>query len=227
MRHRTLRYAVDYVAANGARRGQEEAHVTVHGDGTRTLRARSEIFDSEVLRDVVYTVDAAWRPLDALIRVRQQDRFVGVGMFRFTDREAECESFTEVTARASQRMALTDHPASFISHAVTADVWHGAGIRRDPAAGAQPLPSLLTCSPLHNGASGPMLARWPLQAHFLGIEPMDTPAGTFEAEHIRYEEPNGDLFLDTWCSADGDRIMLRMFYPPYNSSYLLRELRRE
>jgi hypothetical protein len=226
MPHRWLSYTVDYLAADGRRRGTEACHVTVHGDGVRTQRARSEIFDSRVLRDVVLTVDAAYRPVDALVRVTVDDRFVGAGFFRFGDGFAECEAHTAREGRISQRMETASRPVSFISHAVTGDVWHGAGIAKDPAAGAQPLPTILSCSPLHNGASGPYLVPWPLRATFVGHEDVETPAGRFRAERIRYEEPTGELFLDTWCTADGDRVMLRMHYPPYDSSYVLTSLCR-
>ncbi len=225
MQHRTIDYAIDYLAADGRKRGQEFCTLTTHHDGSRTMRARSEIFDSEVLRDVVYTVDAGFRPIDAMIRVSLRDKFVGAAWFRFTDSMAECETYTAAEGRMSQRMDLTARPASFLTHAVTCDVWHAAGIQKVEGLGAQAIPSILSSSPLHNGSSGPSLGRWPLQAHFLGIEWIETPCGRFEAEHIRYEEPTGELFLETWCTADSNRIMLKMYYPPYDSSYLLASLK--
>jgi hypothetical protein len=226
MKHSATDYAIDYFGKDGRKRGQEFCTLTSHGNGHRTLRARSEIFDAEVLRDVVYTVDAAFRPVDALMRVTVRDAFAGVGWFRFMPDAAECETWTREAGRLSQRMTLDRPAASFLSHAVAADVWHGAAIRKEPGLGPQPISPLLSSSPLHNGASGPMLGTWPLQAHFLGLETIDVPAGRFEAEHIRYEEPDGSLFLETWCTADAERIMLRMYYPPYESSYLLAALRR-
>lgn len=226
MPHRALSYTVDYLAADGRRRGTEACHVTVHADGTRTQRARSEIFDSRVLRDVVLTVDAAYRPVDALVRVRVDERTVGAGFFRFGDGFAECEAHTAREGRISQRMQVAGRPASFISHAVTGDVFHGASIARDRGADPQDLPTILSCSPLHNGASGPFLVPWPLRAAYLGVEEVEVPAGRFRAERIRYEEPTGELFLDTWCTDDGDRVMLRMHYPPYDSSYVLTSLTR-
>lgn len=224
MKHRTFDYAIDYIGANDALRGRESCTLTVHQNGHRTLRARSEIFDSEVLRDVVYTVDRDFRPVDALIRVSVEDRFVGCGWFRFLADRAECETVTAAEGRLSQVLPLDGPAVSFITHAVAGDVWHGAGIARDRGAAPQLLAPLLSCSPRHNGSTGPLLGAWPLRASYLGREAVDTPAGTFEAEHVRYEEPNGDLFLDTWCTADGNRIMLKMYYPPYDSRYLLRSL---
>ena len=223
MRHHTIDFTIDYVGADGGKRGQETCTLTSHTDGQRTLRARSEIFDSEVLRDVVYTVGADFRPVDASVRVSLRDRLVGTALFLFRDDHAECEAFTAAEGRVSQRMELAQPAESFISHAVAGDVWHGAGLAKRP--GAQAIPGILSASPLHNGSSGPLLGRWPLQAYHLGCERVQTPAGAFDAEHVRYEEPTGELFLDTWCTADAHRIMLKMYYPPYRSSYVLASVR--
>lgn len=226
MQHRTTEFRIDYLAADGRKRGQEHCVLTTHRDGTRTLRARSEIFDSEVLRDVVYTVTEGFQPVDAMIRVSVRDRFVGAGWFRFMDDGAECETYTAAEGRLSQSMSLPRRAASFLTHAVAGDVWHGAVIRREERLGAQVIEPLLSASPLHNGSSGPLLGFWPLRAHYLGHEEIEVPAGRFQAEHIRYEELDGRLFLETWCTADADRIMLRMYYPPYDSSYVLASLTR-
>ena len=225
MQHRIIDYRIDYLAADGRKRGQEFCTLSTHHDGSRTLRSRSEIFEAEVLRDVVYTVNAGFRPIDALIRVRVKDQFVGSGWFRFSETMAECESFTAAEGRNSQRLELAGPAISFISHAVASDVWHGASIKTEAGLGAQIIGTMLTSSPMHNGSTGPLLGQWPLQAHYLGREDVDTPAGRFEADHIRYEELTGELFLDTWCTADGNRVMLKMYYPPYNSSYVLAGLR--
>ena len=149
---------------------------------------------------------------------------MGTALFLFHHDGAECESHTAEHGRRSQRLDLPAPATSFLTHAVAADVWHGAGIDKRVDVGAQSIPAILSSSPLHNGSSGPSLGTWPLQAHFLGHGPIETPAGVFQAEHIRYEEPTGELFLDTWCTADTDRIMLRMYYPPYQSSYVLASL---
>ncbi len=226
MKHRTLHYEVDYIRRDGTPRGQERALVTVHDDGRRTLRTLSEIFESEVLRDVTYTVDADYRPQEAFVRVAVQDRFLGSAWFRFHETEVECETASADGVRQSTSMPLEAPARSFLSHAVASDVWHGASIRKQPDLGPQLITPLLTCSPRHDGSSAPQLGTWPLRATFLGTEPIDTVAGIMEAEHIRYEEPTGELFLDTWCSADGDMILYRMYYPAYESSYVLRSLRR-
>ena len=226
MQHKTLRYNIDYLTADGTKRGQEPCTVTVHGDGQRTIRARSEIYDTNILRDVTYTVDGDYRPVDCFIRVTVQDRFVGSSWFRFRGDAAECEGFTSEEGRISQRLDLTGPPQSFITHAVATDVWHCANIERDPAKGVQLIDPVPSCSPLPNGASGPSLGLWSMRAEYIGIEEIEVPAGAFEAEHVRYVEEDGSLWLEMWCTNDADRVMLRMYYPVYDSSYVLSSLER-
>lgn len=227
MQHRTLNYNIDYLSADGTKRGQEPCTVTVHGDGHRTIRARSEIYDTEILRDVTYTVDENYRPVDAFIRVTVQNKFVGSSWFRFPGSIAECEGFTAAEGRISQRLGLSKPAPSFITHAVATDVWHCANIKKNPSSGPQLIDAVPGCSPLPNGASGPMLGLWSKRAEYVGIEDIEVPAGTFEAEHVRYLEEDGALWLDMWCTNDTDRVMLRMYYPVYDSSYVLSSLERD
>lgn len=227
MKHRELRYDIDYITADGAKRGQEPCTVTVHSDGQRTIRARSEIFDTEIVRDVVYTVDATFRPVDCFIRVRQYEKVIGSTWFSFDGSTAECQGLTANEGRIAQRFDLAAVPESFITHAVSTDVWHCANIKKDPNLGLQLIDPIPSCSPLANGASGPMLGLWPMTAEYIGVETIDVPAGSFEAEHVRYVELDGSLWLEMWCTNDADRVMLKMHYPVYDSSYVLASLYRD
>ncbi|MEK9810380.1 MAG: hypothetical protein VW362_08025 [Candidatus Nanopelagicales bacterium] len=227
MKHRELRYSIDYLTADGTKRGQEPCTVTVHTDGQRTIRARSEIFDTEIVRDVTYTVGADFRPIDCFIRVRQWDKVIGSTWFRFAGKTAECEGFTTNEGRISQRFDLEKPPESFITHAVSTDVWHCTNIKKDPALGRQLIDPIPSCSPLANGASGPMLGQWPMTAEYVGIETIEVPAGKFEAEHVRYVELDGSLWLEMWCTNDPDRVRLKMYDPVYETSYVLASLERD
>jgi hypothetical protein len=48
--------------ADGFKRRQESCTLTTDVDGRRTFCTRLEIFEADVLRDVVYTVDADCAP---------------------------------------------------------------------------------------------------------------------------------------------------------------------
>ncbi|MBM3504407.1 MAG: DUF3108 domain-containing protein [Alphaproteobacteria bacterium] len=199
--------------------------MTSHESGDRTLRALCEMDDTELLRDVTYSVDRSWHPKDCFIRVRLQERFVGSGWFRFAGTLAECETLTAAEGRLHQAIALEAPPVSFINHAVACDVWHWAGIDLDPGRHqvCRPVPA---CSPLPNGASGPTLSLWPLPVVFRGRERITTRAGVFDCLRATYLTAGGEPSLDTWCTDDPDRIMVKMEWPPFRSTFELVELSR-
>jgi len=222
MQHRTFRYKIAYLTKDGRERGREWCLLSLHGNGDRTMRAMCEMDDSEVLRDVTYTVARDWSPRDAFIRVSQRDRLIGSAWFRIAGQVIECEAFTTGEGRLSQRVDLGAAPKSFITHAVSNDVWHCANIAKDAARGVQTIAPLPACSPLPNGASGPMVCLWPMKAIYVGEERITTRAGTFACEHVSYQNPDGSLWLDTWCTGE-HRVMVKMYYPIYESRYELVE----
>ncbi|MDC0074313.1 DUF3108 domain-containing protein [Alphaproteobacteria bacterium] len=224
MQHQQINYTIDYLSSENKKRGQEPCIVTIHSNGDRTIRARSEIYDSEILRDVIYTVDHKFKPIDCYIRVREKEKIIGTSWFNFYDNESICEGHTTNEGRISQIIKTKSKPDSFISHAVATDVWHCANIKKDSSLGVQIIKPVPSCSPLPNGASGPMLETWIMRAKYVGIENIETPAGLFEAEHVRYLEEDGSLWLEMWCTNDSNRIMLKMIYPVYNSTYILSKL---
>ncbi|MBM3504408.1 MAG: hypothetical protein FJX65_11095 [Alphaproteobacteria bacterium] len=221
MQHRSYRYKINYVGPKGER-GRERCVVTVHGDGDRTIRALCEMDDSQVLRDVTYTVDRHWRPRDAFVRLSVADRFMGSSWFRFDGNRAECEAFTAAEGRLSQRLVLERAPASFVTHPVACDVWHFAGI--DRTLGDQIQESLsASCSPLPNGASGPMLGISRHRFRYRGRQRTRSPAGTFDTEHAEFVGRDGVVRLKAWCTIH-DRILVRMEFEPLQSVYELVEL---
>ena len=76
MRHRAYRGRMVYLT-DGVEMGREWFAVTVQPDGARTLRAQCEVDDDRLLRDIVLTVDAASRPIDAFVRLTVAERTVG------------------------------------------------------------------------------------------------------------------------------------------------------
>tara|TARA_Y100000590_G_scaffold226356_1_gene255737 strand:+ start:1904 stop:2590 length:687 start_codon:yes stop_codon:yes gene_type:complete len=224
LQHTEIKYLIDYQDSSGNKRGQEPCFLTIHTDGQKTLRARSEIFDSKILRDVVYTVTDKFRPIDCYIRIRQNDSVIGTSWFTFDEKETNCSGLTINEGQFNQSMPTIELPDSFISHAVSTDVWHCANIKKDNNLGIQLIPSIPSCSPLPNGASGPMLCISNMYAEYIGIENIEVPAGNFESEHVKYYEENGKLWLEMWCTNNSNRIMLQMYYPVYDSFYYLSEI---
>jgi len=83
MKHRTYRGRIDYIHDDIGERGREWFTVTVQPDGTRTLRSHCEMDDTRILRDVVYTVDRAWLPIDSYVRLTVEEKLMGSAWFRF------------------------------------------------------------------------------------------------------------------------------------------------
>ena len=144
------------------------------------------------------------------------------------DHQRSFASKTESSRPNSTRLGVgEDVPEVGISHAVAADVWHSANIIKKTSIGIQKISPIYSSSHLPNGASDSTIFRWDLKAKFIKITEVQTKAGIFEAEHIQYFEKDNSLWLEMWCTNDIDRIMLKMYYPVYNSYYVLKQLDRE
>ena len=107
--HRTTRGTIAYLSHKPDRylqeRGREYFHIDVHSDGKRTITAHCEIDDRpSVMRDITYSVDEQWLPMDCFVRITVGDRFMGSGWFKFHEGHTECETFTALEGRVSQRM---------------------------------------------------------------------------------------------------------------------------
>lgn len=223
MRHRAVTGRIDYRRFDGRLRGHETFHLTAHADGDRTIRTVSEIYDTGILRDVTYTVDRSWRPKDAAIRLRIDDRFVGSSWFRFDGPSAECEALLADGGRISQRLDLDGPPDSFNPHPVQVDMWHFGPYRRDGDA-VQTI-RVLTASPLHDGASGPLLASLELPIEYVGPETITVEAGTFDTEHFRFLHRGGWPPQDAWCHGE-DLLLVRMDWDYTQTRYELVEISR-
>lgn len=221
MEHTTVTGRIAYRRFDGRLRGHETFHLTVHTGGDRTIRAVSEIYDSAILRDVTYTVDRDWRPVDAAIRLRVHGRFVGSSWFRFDGRRAECEAYLADGGRISQTIVLDTPAATFNPHPVQADMWHFGPY--DHAGERVQTFKVLTASPLHDGASGPMLAALDLPIEYLGRETITVEAGTFPAVHFRFLHESDWPPQDAWCYGD-DLILVRMDWEFTETTYELVEL---
>jgi hypothetical protein len=84
--HCTTRGTIAYLSHQPDRylqeRGREYFHIDVHSDGKRTIIAHCEIDDRpSVMRDVTYSVDEHWLPMDCFVRITVGDRFMGSGWF--------------------------------------------------------------------------------------------------------------------------------------------------
>jgi len=232
--HRSIRGTLQYTSNKPERKGQERGRehfsIVVHGDGRRTLSAHCEIDDAPpVMRDVVYSVDTEGRPVDAFVRLGVDDRFVGSSWFRFGDGLIECEAYTALEGRISQRVETSGRIPLFGTHPIQADAWicRLADLSRGPHAEIHK--HVYMSSLDHRGATGPLIVSHPsgLRLEFLGRESVTVKAGTFDALHFLIgdpkevpasetrNEPGRHPRYELWCTADGDYVTLKAWVSGY------------
>lgn len=216
--HRNMRGKILYTSNKPERLGQERGReyfvISTHGDGARTIAAHCEIDDRpSVMRDITYSLDADWMPTDCFVRLSVGDSFMGSGWFRFHPRFAECETWTSLEGRVSQRMDLKRPLRTFQNHAIACDAWHLRLFDRSRPGTVQPLEQVLLSSPDHRGATGPMLFSVGLHVNYVGEETVTVGAGTFDAFHFQFVSapglPTAHPPYDVWCTADGEYLFLQ------------------
>lgn len=222
LRHRSYRGQMVYRTNGIGEMGREFFSVSVYADGSRTLHAQCEMDDDQLLRDVTLSLDPQWRPTDGFIRLSVDERFVGSGWFRFSDRLAESESVTARDGRVSQRFDLDEPAACFGTHALHGDAWTVGRLQRHQG----PVETFnfvtFASSTLPNGGSGPALipvAGGSARVVDHGREVIEGPAGRFDTRHIRIEVPGVDCF-DVWAGGE-DCLPVRLTSDVLNQTYEL------
>ncbi len=215
--HKIIRGRIAYTSNKpdrlGQERGREVFTVVVHNDGRRSLTAHAEIDDRpSVLRFEQLSLDPHWRPTDAFIRISVGDKLCGTGWFRFTETEAECETFTSVEGRLSQRRPLSGPTPMFGGHAIANDGWC---VKLFDLNGpqTQTLPRFVVSSTDHRGATGPSIALASATISLVAREEVIVKAGKFDALHFCFGEvhelPVEHPIYDVWVTADGNYTFLK------------------
>lgn len=198
---------------NVGQRGIEYFSVSVAPNGHRTLHATCEIFDRNVSKDIVYTVDDRWRPVDCYTRLQKNGAYFGDGWFKFGDDVSTFEGDNIATGRVSQSVNVGRRPQSFGPHPLSADVMHLATFDHSSSVNPQPTQKSFLNSLEHDGCSGPMIHPIEFRIEYVGPERVVVPAGTFDAHHYRFlvegslpkEHPTEEL----WCTHD-DFVMVKI-----------------
>lgn len=227
-----IRYTSDAPERKGAERGREAFRIDLHADGSRTIAAHGEIDDAPaVVRDVSLRIGTDGRPSDCFVRIAVGGRFRGSGWFRFDEQQAECEAFTAVEGRVSQRMNMPARLPAFGNHAMVNDGFLLSLYDLSAGPGVQVTKGLLLSSPDHRGATGPMLFAVDLAIEFVGPTTIEVAAGRFDALHFRMVDVPGLPLehppYDLWVTADDDYVLLKAAVGGYmETSYELTELAR-
>jgi hypothetical protein len=228
-----LRGRIEYRRrSDGARWGEEDWSITRGSDGLRVLTAHCEMTldGHNVVRDSVLSVQPDFHPHDAFVRIMRDGAVTGTGWFRFTDAEAECESWTNDEGRLRQRIPVTRPLRGFGIHALQGDGWLAATFPYERGPGhRQFFGTNLLHSTHHLGATGPMLATTTSGFDYVGAETAVVPAGTFDCRRVAFVGfTNDHPPYDMWVSTDGDFLYVRGEVQGYmNSVFELVELSRE
>lgn len=219
MQHTTLRGEIGYYGENGEVTGREWFNIAVQPDGSRTLIARCEMDDDEVLRDVILAIDPEWRPLDLSVRLTVERRFQGTGWIRCTPHGVEMESCSREHGRLSQFHELDRWPAALGSHALVNDCWKLQQFDLSRPREDQTFTHQVAMSMAANGATGPLLSVYAVTIRYIGEERLTVPAGTFDTRHFAILFP-GYPPLDCWVMA-GDYTFVRQYWSHLKGVYEL------
>jgi hypothetical protein len=211
--------------------GFEDWSITRGADGLRVFAAHCEMtFEGQsTIRDNVLSVDAAFQPIDAYVRIMRDGRLTGSGWFRFTDAEAECESWSDDAGRLSQRYPIQKPIRGFGVHAVQGDGWLAATFPYDKGPGhTQFFGRNLIHSLHHFGATGPFIHTSGSGLRYVGPETIEVPAGRFDCHRVAFVGLTNDHPpYDMWLTRDGEFLYVRGEVQGYmDSVFELEELTR-
>lgn len=113
MNHGSIRGKLLYLHDTRGETGREWFSVTVQPSGERTVRAQCKMDDEQVLRDVVWTMDADWHPIDAYVRLSVGGAWQGSGWFHCAGAVVTGEIQSAAAGRLRQRLELEAPAAIF------------------------------------------------------------------------------------------------------------------
>jgi len=204
--------------SSGRQNGAEDWLLTVHPDGSRTLRATNAYSDrGQVFRHVVMRVDPSFRPVEAYLDYWTDGQWRASGLATVSGTTMEV-LVNSPNGRITQTVTVPEH-FSMVPHPIATDSWPTWYYDR-AAGGAQPI-TLYAFDGRSLGASG-LLGRLDQQTVTLtGSESLVTPAGTFACD--RFEFGGGDPVLYLFGE---DRMIARMTWKAADVDYLLTTYRQ-
>lgn len=178
--------------------------------------------DDGIQRDVIYSVDASFRPIDAYVRLAVGGEFRGSAWFRFGDFKAEAEGFTVAHGRFGQAIETGERAKIFAPHPVQTDAWQTAAFRHSASKKRQHLEYCFNPSPLPNGGSGPLLNQTSKHIAYIGKEAVRVPAGEFSCDHYQIFPKDFSAPIHVWTFGR-DRVLALCTWEVLDSRYELVE----
>jgi hypothetical protein len=217
--YRIVRGEIGYFHRERGLTGDEHFTLTAAADGSRTLRAFCRMDDGALLRDVTYTVDAAWRPRHAFVQLMLAGRAAGAAWFAFAHDAIAFEGIDAAGARHAALVPTNPAPSVFAPHPLVIDGWQSAAF--DPAGPARQTYHSATCSLEPDGGTAPWPAFTTKVMEYVRRETVEVEAGSFECDFFRIHPHRKDWApLEMWVTGE-DRILCRMDWAVLDSSYRL------
>ena len=193
-------------------RGGESFYMTVHPDGSRTMRAATDIAVRNVQANVVMRVDADFRPIEAYCSIFSQGAFKGSAMLRVngTEMTADLGGPTPRTFAVPRQFSLVTHPLAL-------DGWHSWYASK--TAGEKQAGTVFMIDGDADPAKPFGLHGQPLSIRYVGQERLTVPAGRFDTDHFVLAES-----IDVWTTGP-DHLLVRYLSARSDQEYLLTTLR--
>jgi hypothetical protein len=192
-------------------RALEVWNLTVHPDGSRTMRSVVNNFDAENQLNMIHRVTADFRPLESLVSYWSKGSYVGSGMFTI-DGQTLNATVSGPDGLVTNHVKVPEH-FSIVPHPLATDSWHTWYY--DKKVGG-PQPMTLYNLQIAPKTGTPVLGR--LQTNtmtFDGREEVEVPAGVFMTDHFKIGKD-----VSVWLSGP-DNMLVRYASPKSDLEYVL------
>lgn len=185
-----------------------------------------EIHRLGLVGDNIYTVDAAGRPVEALVRRVVDGRWVGSGSYVVNGSIMSVRLWGPEPGSSEIHELEVPDRFSLIMHPVFLDGWQFLSYAR--ASGGEQTVFVVNSSTRPDGADGPLIHVHENRLLIVAEEEVVTLAGgTYLADHFRLlshlDHDPFDVALDLWVEPTTS-IMLRMEWPDYGGLWEVREM---
>lgn len=208
----------------GVEYGREWFSQAGEDGGETTVHATCVFDDVGIRREVVWTADAARRPVEAHVRLLRDGAWVGSGTYRTTGDGVAADLWGPGRPVAHESAAVTG-PWALVTHPVALDGW-SAGLGADDGGGLRRYTCVNT-STRPDGGDGPLLRTHPLAQRTVADDvEVRVGAGTFRCTHVQIVPHAAgmapfDLFVEPRL-----RVLTRLDWPGYGDYELMALERR-
>lgn len=205
---RSFRGQISYRMAGAAPTGHEWFSTTVFPDGSRTVRCECHFWRDDLVRDVTFTVDRTWRPIDAYLRVARSNAFLGAARYGFSGRRVVVHGIdAEGKPSHLQQDFELEVPACGF-HPIYNDALWTALFDHSRPDDVQRFPGCVTYSKEMIGKEKLGIERFDLAIRLLGHESVSVPAGVFDSRHFEVLIEGLDAPFHIWTTGQ-DHILVR------------------